>query len=468
MKLIFKWLTAESEDPKAKAYASWFARQFEPKDFTGIDRLLFCYIKFCTNLGVVPSKNYLQSYLRSNGKADVKKYSIRTETMDSYDYKELSQFEEAFRIVSEVGISAYNTYVEEDLEGRDFKIDMNEYIASAKSELIQQRLLTFFEQMNSGYDVGELSQGLRGELATIDKKFDADQIKNLGSTGSDGSGGKMRFICKTGFPAIDGDLGGIYTKLIITLESQPGGGKSRFANRFFAYQVLTEAKEDVLCYGTELTEWQCKNILIAIHITRIYDGRYKIPDSLMNTNELTPEQRQIYESAKIDLFESGKYGQFIFKETCVIEDLEDELVETARLYPKLSLLMIDYMGLIRSKPKDKYARRMEQYQIITEGYEIVRSFVKDFDVGAICINQFNDEGINAAEAGKPIRSGHTQGGHIVQRHTDYDIAMTYTMEQKLNNTRMWQTPKVRGAKGFSNVIGKVDLSVSYFEQERSV
>ena len=127
--------------------------------------------------------------------------------------------------------------------------------------------------------------------------------------------------------------------------------------------------------------------------------------------------------------------------------------------------MIDYMGLIQSEPESKWDKRLEQYEIITRGYEETRRILKHIDVSAVCINQYNDKGIDAAYAGKPIRSGHVQGGHIVQRHTDYDISMTFTEEQKLAQVRSLSTSKTRGTAGFSNVLLSTDLSVSIFRQE---
>jgi hypothetical protein len=182
-------------------------------------------------------------------------------------------------------------------------------------------------------------------------------------------------------------------------------------------------------------------------------------------DEMTDEQKQIYESARIDLFESGNYGKFIFKEDLVVEDYYDEAESVAKVYTNLGLVVIDYMGLCSSVPSDKWARRREQYEIITDAYEITRKIVKRLNVAALCINQYNDKGIEAAYAGKAIRSGYVQGGHIVQRHTDYDMHMTFTEEQELAGVRTLSTAGVRGAKGFRNVLLSTDLSVSIFRQE---
>lgn len=468
MERVFKWLTSEGGSEKAIAYTDWFASTFDPSNFDGINRMMACYIKYCSKLSIAPRREFLLAYLKVDGKQDVKKYNIKTDTMASYDYRESSQLEEAFRIISDLAISTYDQYTQVDLSGHEFKVDMYEFMTSLKSDLIQNAMMKAYPRLMDGSDVSEVSSNLRSELSKLDEVYDTTKLKNVDLVDTDSDEGEMHFLCKTGLPCVDGDLGGVYTRIMVTLTAQPGGGKTRLGEIHWAYQVLTVAKKDVLFYENELTAMQVKNIMIAYHITRVYGGRIKIPDSLMNKKqEMTPEQLQIYEAAKIDLFESGKYGNLIIKEECIVEKYEDEATSIIKSSGNLGLIVIDYMGLCRSVPEDKYGKRMEQYEIITEAYEITRRILKAFDVSALCINQYNDKGIDAAYAGKPIRSGYVQGGHIVQRHTDYDLSMTFTEEQELANVRMLSVSKRRGTAGFKNVMFSTDLSVSIFKQELS-
>ena len=85
------------------------------------------------------------------------------------------------------------------------------------------------------------------------------------------------------------------------------------ALRHWVYPTLISAKSDVLFFELELSQSEVENILIAIHITQLYKGNIKIPDTLMNkVDGMTPEQEQIYEAAKFDLLKSGNYGKFIY------------------------------------------------------------------------------------------------------------------------------------------------------------
>ncbi len=465
MERILKWMTKEGSD-KAAVYTQWFANTFSPDNFSGIDQIYACFISYCARLNIIPSSNFLESYLKVDGMSDVKRYNIKLEEMGAYDYNQLSQLMEAYEVIKQVASSTFEVYMEDDLEGRDFKVDMYDYMSSIKSEKITQAMMRALPAMQDGSNVTEVSLNLRSTLSMIDETYNVEKIKDIDFTSSSNDDKqKMEFIAKTGIPCIDADIGGIYTHLMYTLNAQPGGGKTRLGLIHFCYRVLVQAKRDVAVYATELTKSQVQNIFISYHITQLYGGTIKIPDQIINKGTLSTEQERIVESARIDLFESGKYGNLIIKDECIVETLEGELWALVRTYPNLAMVMIDYMGLIKSKPLNKYDRRLEMYQIITDAYIAVRNVIRVVPMCAVCVNQYNDEGIKAALAGKSIGPGHIQGGHIVHRHTDYDLSVTYTEEQKLAQVRNLQNSKTRGTAGFSPALLRVDLSVSIFRQE---
>lgn len=467
MKRVFKWLTVDGGDVKAQSYVNWFATTFEPRDFDGIERFMACFIHYCAKLNVLPRKEFLEAYIAVDGMQDVKKYNVRTDTMKSFDYKQASQLTEAFRIIADLAKITYAEYVSNNLEGHDFKVDMYSFMSDMKSASIQNALMKAYPRLSDGTNVSEVSDDLMVELSDINETYDTSKIKDVDFAPSGGSSTRVRqrHIADTGIPAIDGDIGGIYSRLIYTFNAQPKSGKSRFALCNFVYPVL-EAGEDVVFYETELTQSQVENILIAYHIVRVYKGRFKIPDSIMNKwDQMTDEQRQLYESARIDLFESGRYGKFYFRKPFVVEKAKDEVLAIQRTSENIGLVVVDYMGLSKSEPLSKWEREKEEYKIISDAYKTIGDLRELIDCAFLCVNQFNDKGIDSAYAGKEIRPGMIQGGHIVQRHTDYDINMTYTEEQKLARVRTLSAGMVRGAAGFDGVLLSLDLSVSIFRQE---
>lgn len=466
MEHILKWFT-DKGDGRAAIYVQWFSITFKPENFTGLDALYACFLIYCAKLNVVPCLRFLESYLRIDGMHDVKQYKIRLDDMDSYDYDQLSQLMEAYDVIKEVAMATYEVYMEEDLEGMDFKVALNEFMTTVKSEKLTSAIMQALPHLSDGSDVDRVSDDLKYRLVDIKNTYDTDKLSDIDyDDASDNQ--KMELICTTGIEAIDNDYGGIYTHIMYTLNSQPSGGKTRFGFAHFAYRIMTIAKKDVLCYETELTKAQTKNILVSYHITKLYG--VKVPDKLINQDKLTEHQRHLVESARIDLFESGKYGNIEIKDECIVETLDEELKFAVKTNPNLRLIMIDYMGLIESRPNSKFGKRMEGYEVITEGYKIVRRILRKADVSALCINQFNDKGIDAAYAGKTIKAGYIQGGHIVHRHTDYDLSLTFTEEQNLGGEdkikfRTLACTKTRGSGGFGSTLLSADLSVSNFKQE---
>lgn len=460
MEHILKWFT-NLGDGNALKYVAWFGRTFTPTDFSGLDSLFACFIQYCAKLSIVPCAKYLDVYLKIDCKGDIKKYNIKPEDNDSYDYNQLSHLDNAYEVIKTSAVSLFDAYMKEDLEGRNFKVDMYEYMNDIKSAKITEAINSIVPNLSNGIDIDESSDKLSAKLLRIKETYSIESLEELDSVNGDTDVTTLHKITDTGIPAIDGDVGGIYTHLIYTLNAQPGGGKTRFGAIHFVLKTLL-AGYSVIAYSTELTKTQFKNIIIAYYIA-IKFGK-KIPDTLMNKDELNVEQRALFDTARVELFESGKYGNLYILEDCVVENMKSKVESLIKTDNTIRLLSIDYMGLLESHPAER-VKKLVGFEIITEGYIIVRKLVKNYELAALCVNQYNDAGIDAAFSGKTIRPGHIQGGHIVHRHTDYDLSMTYTEEQKLNGLRTLSNTKPRGSGGFKPVQLKVDLSVSLFKQE---
>jgi hypothetical protein len=463
---IFKWFTFD--DDLTIVYVTWFAGVFDVEDFTGIERLFHKFLQYCSFLSVSAQRKYFESFLVTEGKTVIREYNIKLDTMNAFDYKDPSSLEEAYRLIGKTSLDIYDKWCMEELADRTFKVDMYEFIKKAKKDAIQKTMVKYFPQLQEGRDVDEISDNMQNDLTRQSIIFDVNKIEEIdfmsGRQKSKGNKRPMRKLFETGLPCVDGDAGGMYTQQIVTINGQPGSGKTRLTNKHFIYQALVVAKIDVIYDSVEMTQQQIENMLIAIHIVNLYAGNIKIPDSVMNKNEMTTEQRQYYESAKIDLFESNKYGKLFFRKKIPVEKKQKETLNLIRRNPNIQLWVIDYMGRLSSQPLSKFDAHLQQFEIITKGYEIVREVVDTCDIGAVCLNQYNDKGIMAALAGKKIQPGYVEGGHIVQRHSDYDLSMTFTEEQENAGLRALTTTKKRGNAGFSNVLFQTDLSISNFMQ----
>ena len=465
MHTVFKYfVTAE----KGMGYLNWFCSNFGADDFVDMDKYMFRYLEFCSNLAISPNKKFLGVFSETESKRVLKEDNIKFESLAAFDYREPAALEEASRIISMSAQEQFDIYMADSDVSTEFKAVAFEFIANRKKEAIRQLMADSFPKLSDGTDIDEVSATIAQRIASIDKRFSKSALDKLDIV--ERSGGidttNKRPILTTGIPAIDNDCGAYYSKQLITICGQPGGGKTRFAIATCAYRCAVIERKDVLIRSLELEKAEIMNMLIAIHIVNLYAGRVKIPDSLMNFNNLTPDQRRFYEAAKIDLFESeGKYGKIIIDDDDMcVETMESDLRNSLRCNTGVQCVVVDYLGFIKSNPQTKYAREKGITDIIETATPILKRVARDNDVLVIAICQLNREGIDAALAGKKLDSSCIQGGQAVERTTDYNLFMTATQEQFLAGQRTLSTGKVRAAQGFYGVPLRADLSVSNFKQ----
>ena len=465
MQRIFKWFTLED----ASARTEWFASSFSADEFRGENRLLYHFLKYCSFLGIPAQEKYLDVFLRTESKKLIKQDNIKLNDMNNFNYDEPAALEEATRIINEVVASKFQQCIEEDLSDRTFKVDVAAFMKERCSERLTEMMTESFQALSTGTDAETVSDDMTWQLQSIRNNYSTKKLFKLdfmeGRTYSRKDKDTMRHLFNTNLPCVDGDAGGTFSKQLMAIEGGPGTGKTRLSLIHFAYQCMVFAKKDVLYSELELSEAEVRNILVAYHIVQLFRGNVKIPDSLINKGQLTAEQEKYVEAARIDLFESGKYGKFIVQtDALIVENMEETYYPLLRRNPNIQYWIIDYAGLARSKPVGKYQQALQGYNIIQELYKTVKEIIKTADIGCLIINQLNNEGVAAAKAGKQITAGHVQGGMIVEQHSDYEIAMTATEEQQLAGMMMMSTVKVRAARGFKNVPYRTDLSISVYQQ----
>lgn len=467
MERLLKWFAQGDEGVCVRL--SWFMETFPPTGFEGVDQMLYFFLGYCDKLGIGARRDYLEAFMRTEGKQVIKRESIRVTATQAYDYEEPGALEEAYRVIASAVAVRFDQCMEVDIAGKVFKAEMKAYMETRKTKEVQMLLADAYPKLSSGDSIDELIDQMQVRLSGISQAYSDENLDALDflEDRSYTKGGKDRqnFLFQTGIPCIDGDIGGMYTKQLWTFTGPPGGGKTRFSLARFAYQAAVRGHYDVLYDELELSKGEVEDILVAHHIINIYKGKIKIPDRDMVKRRLDTKQQQIYEAAKMDLFESGKYGKIVIScKGLEVETMKKKRLQYFKTHPKTKLWVVDYLGLLESKPQEKYAKHMVKYEIITEGIEIIKKITTVADLGALCLCQYNDEGIKASMMGKPIMPGMTEGGHVIQRHSDYDIAMTMTEEQELARMCELSTIKKRAAAGFKNVPLRTDKSVSIFEQ----
>lgn len=467
MDKIFKYFTVDL--PITVSYINWFTNSFPVSEFTGINKVLYLYLEYCNTLGIVAKRKYLLVFLKNDLKKLVREHNIRIEALTAnFNYDEISAFEQAVQVISTSAVDAYDLYCSYNIEEDDsFKVFVSEFMSVNLKERIMTIFTEQYTRMSQGIDAMDIAGDATVALSIIKEIYNPQKISDLDFlTGvkeeSNTKVQQARLISKTGIPAIDEDYGGVFSKALITFAGQPGSGKTRFLLACFIYPALVQYKTGVRLDSLELADYEIKNILISIHVANLY--KIKIPDRDINRNDLSEEQRKIVESAKIDLFESGKYGRFrLSTKDLIIENMEDELTNFLKVNRDVEIWCIDYIGRIKSVPTDRYSRMLPA-EIIDKALITAKDVAKKADICAVCVNQYNDEGNKAAFMGKPITVGMIQGGQAVQRHSDYDIAITFTEDQKVAGLRMISTTKDRASVGFQYVPIQTDLSISRYTQ----
>lgn len=468
MDKIFKYFTIDS--PITPAYLTWFVQNFPESEFTGVNKVLYLYLEYCAKLSIPAKRKYLLVFLSTELKKYVRKYNIRIDSLTAnFNYDEIAAFEQAVQVISTNTVDTYDMWCTQELDDEDnFKVLMSEFMSTNLRDRITNIFTDQFTKMNQGMDVTEIAEETQISMGTVKSIYDINKLSKLDLlTGrknkeDSSSSDKARLISKTGIPAIDEDYGGLFSKALFTFAGQPGSGKTRFMCTTLIYPAITEYKVGVRMDELELNEYEVRNILVSYHIAKLY--KVKIPDRDINRDDLSDEQRKIVESARIDLFESGKYGRLVVSTAPLyVETMEQEATSFFKLNRDIEVWAIDYIGRILSKPANKYDIK-NKADVIDSALLIAKEVAKSADIVAVCANQYNDEGNKAAILGKQIHVGMIQGGQAVQRHSDYDIAMTYTEDQKVANLRMISTTKERASVGYQFVPLQVDLAIGRFTQ----
>lgn len=468
MPTIFIWFTLEAE--LTLTYIVWFVESFSIRDFNGLEKLLYLFLEYCSRLGIVAKRKYLEAFLKTDGKSSIFEHNIKLDNMTQYNYSDASGLEEAYRVISSAIFTYYDKVIAQDMTDRLFNVDMDTWMNNQKKALLQKTMTDNFPRIIEGDKADDIMSDIQLDLDRVQLTYDKKKLDSLeflhGSTGEYSGAGKSKLLCKTGVPVIDGSSGdsggGIYEGDIITMTGLTGSGKTRFAMRV-AYNAAVMSAISVRIDSLELTRSQIENMLVAMHIVTLFRGEVKIPDSAMTRGELSPEQMKYYYAAKEDLFNNPKYGKFFIFDDKLEVDLFYKKAKTwLRLNKDVKVWFIDYAGNVKVSPL--YGRYMDKAGMIETLYETVSDINKLTGSAFFILNQYNREGAEKARAGKKIDQGDIQGGQTVHKWTTFNIYTTQTPEQLAANRMNMSCDKARFVKYFSQIPFEIDLAISRFTQ----
>lgn len=462
MNELFKYFTSRNDDrdPERVAYTSWFISTFPISEFKEEEFYFYSFMDFCSKLERPCKLEYLEYFLSTEVRALLAKSKVKVKGTESITLTDPLAFETVYKTTCEV--LRDNTKVLEQLPAEidDFVVEVQSFMVERRNQRLTQALSDVYSTLGETHSAVDATNYALEQITIINDIYSAENLEDLVSANVDAS--KFEFITDTGLPAIDKDSGGIYQTQLLGIEAQPGTGKTRLAV-MLSYRAATLYNKAVLFIPLEQSKFELECMYVALHMFYLYN--VQVSDDIIRKGKLPDDLKPLYEAAKIDLFESGKYGKIVIHETVLyVENFIAKITNLDKLQGPFDLIVIDYMGLMESNGTLGNYKYKDAYLIIKDAYKLFKRYLRKVRKGGIAVAQFNDKGIEAGKADKTIETNHAEGGIAVYRNTDYNLAISMTEAMRAQQKRRFSQPKVRSTAGFGTFIADTRLGFCYFKQ----
>lgn len=459
---IFAYFIAQGDgqDTKRLGYLSWFTAQFPPEEFRNEEAIFRDFLGYCTRLSVPLKQKYFEVYLYT----ELKKYLVSSKTKisgtETLSYEDPNSLETAVATTNDVMMACFRELASTPTVLEDFPVDVDKFMKERLDLRTTEILGRAYDMIAQKSNPGAAGEWAREQFASLADIYDEEALEDI--TDDTVMSAPMEFLVDTGLPAIDQDLVGLCRTQLIDISAGPGAGKTRFVLGVFAHRAVMSGK-NVLYYTLEQSKAEAEAMLVARHV--LYMFNVIISDKMIITNSVPAELVPKVEAARIDLFESNKYGKIWIQETDLyLEDFIEKIKTQDRVNGPFDIIIIDHMSLLQSK-QPKYGHALDDYKIVAKGYRRFKRYVRKHRKGGISINQFNREGIAAAKADKEIDATMGAGGIEAYRSTDANIVITYTETMAAQGLRRISLPKSRSSAGFGSIMLTTRLGCCYFAQQ---
>lgn len=451
----------KDDDQRRVGYMMWFNDTYPNTEFHDDDFIMKLYCDYSCKLSVPLKAKYFEVFMSTELKRILIETGVRVTGADNLSYEDPAGLQEAYVVTVDYLRNEFKILESYESDIDDFKVYAAEFISTRLNDRVVEELSKSYEKLSSTEDSARTVEYALDEFVMLDTIYNAATLEELNEDNGRISD-SFTFVCDTGIPVIDNDINGIYTTQLISIDSQPGAGKTRFALGVWAYRAATIYKKNVIYYQLEQSKMEAEAMLVARHAFNMYG--IQITADMIQFGRVPKEYQAKINAARIDLFESGKYGKIYINSTNLYYD---RLVRTFRKDDKLhgpfDMIIIDYMGLIRQSV-EKYQRAKADYEIISDSYRIVKGYVRNTGKCAVVVSQFNDKGIEAARADKEIQPNMVQGGIGAYRHSDQNLALSASTVMKAQQKIRVSQPKIRGTAGFNTAVIDTRLGICYFYQ----
>ncbi len=463
MDAIFKNFICGENDPdteKRKGYAMWFIDAIPESEFTGDDYIFYKYLEYSSLLKVPVCYDYFSIWMSTDLRKVMKASGAKVPACETLNYEIPQAFETAVLTTKESLSDSFRVLESMDSNISNFSIEMHAFMNRRLKERVTEILSKTYDTQSKTDDVMRASDYALQSLQVVQDIYSVSKLEEIGVHGVTT---KPHFVSDSGLPAIDNDSGGIWSKQVFDVEAQSGAGKTRFVIGTYLYRCAVLHKRNVLYVSMEEPEESLRADVVALHTFNMFN--IQIDAKMIERDKVPEEYKSHVEAARIDLFESGKYGKIVFKyEVLKRETFRRRFDALDSLSGPFDLVVIDYLGLFEQDSSSRH--RDDKYVIISDSLKYFKRWCVTRNKAGIAVSQFNRDGVAAGLADKTITTEHAEGGISVFRHCDYNIAISFTEDMKAKQLRRIQQPKVRGSAGFQRFLCDTRLSFCYWKQKK--
>lgn len=449
----------KKDDSRRIGYILWFADCFPESEFTGEDLIMFHYIRYCSRLTVPMKYEYFNVFMGTELRRILIDTGARVAGTDSLNYAEPTGLETAYQVAKEYLQNEFRILESYDSDIDDFKVAADAYINEKLNARVVEELAKTFDMLSATDNSQTTVNYALDNLMLLRDIYDESKVEDLDDD-IEASDDGFKPIFDTSIPAINADIKSIKECQLLGIEAQPGVGKTRYTLDLI-YRAAVIYKQPAVYYQLEQSKAEAVAMLTARHMFTLYN--IQVSDGDILSKELPPELISKVEAAKIDLFESGKYGKiYINSGDLYVNTLAETLRKDDKLHGPFKVVAIDYIGLIMQESESKYHKEMLEFEIINKSLRKFKHYVRKTHKVGIAVSQFNQKGIEAGKADKEITTDMAQGGIAVYRHTDQNFALSRTTTMEAQQKMRISQPKKRGSKGFGSVVIDTRLGFLWF------
>lgn len=282
--------------------------------------------------------------------------------------------------------------------------NLSAYCELVKRESQRRRLREAIDEASVGLSAGDWTDGIErllGEIQSIRTGYDSDVttgaewVKKFQNYYRETKGNPGNAYCKTGYDELDAQLGGgMFRSEVYVIGARPGMGKTTLGINIA--ESVASRGDAVLFVSLEMTDVQIMAKRIAL------EGGLKYTGIMSGRLEEEDEEKMgeaIKRVTNRPFFLTTRSGMTV-----------GEISKVARQIKNLSVIIVDYLGLIPPAAESQSKPRYEQMTEISAG---IKALAKSLNVPILALAQLNRENMTRKDK-RPTMSDLRDSGAVEQ------------------------------------------------------